>query len=201
MANSEEVSVTVLRMNDALKIHIKLPLSASLGDLKDEIAKKGPSPEYQRIFHFGRELKTSGRSLSALGFGKFGSYLIHLFSTQPSTIDLSEKLCTNAKGASSDGSGNDHETNGERKQRRAKRSRAAAATRQQETQRLSGNSVVELMSTTSSSSYAYPAARQQQRQDAVIEIVDVEEINDDDVVVLDAPNTNANKRRHHIDLS
>jgi len=62
-----------------------------LNDLKAVIAKSslGPlDPSYQRLFHLGRELKSSGRSLSKLGVGRFHNYCVHLHSTQPETCDL-----------------------------------------------------------------------------------------------------------------
>mmetsp|Transcript_35494 Transcript_35494/g.77738 ORF Transcript_35494/g.77738 Transcript_35494/m.77738 type:complete len:237 (+) Transcript_35494:245-955(+) len=43
-----------------------------------------------RLFHLGRELKSSGRSLSALGIGKFENYLIHLQCRIPKTMETVE---------------------------------------------------------------------------------------------------------------
>lgn len=62
-----------------------------MNDLKKAIQKSslGPvDPSYQRLFHLGRELKSGGRSLFALGVGKFHNYCLHLHSTQPETLDL-----------------------------------------------------------------------------------------------------------------
>jgi hypothetical protein len=59
------------------------PLSA----LKTVIAassKLGKIPtQHQRVFHLGREFKTSGRSLENLGVGRFGVNVVHVFSTVP----------------------------------------------------------------------------------------------------------------------
>merc|ERR1719297_20303 len=90
----EDITVTVLRTHDASKCSITIPLSATLNTLKDKISKSSLGPigrEYQRIFHLGREFKSGRRSLSALGFGKFGIFVIHLHSTAPPTIDLAEE--------------------------------------------------------------------------------------------------------------
>lgn len=49
----------------------------------------GPlSPNYQRLFCLGREIKKGGKSLSNLGVGKFHNYCLHLVSSQPETYDL-----------------------------------------------------------------------------------------------------------------
>lgn len=49
----------------------------------------GPlSPNYQRLFCLGREIKKGGKSLSNLGVGKFHNYCLHLVSSQPETCDL-----------------------------------------------------------------------------------------------------------------
>jgi hypothetical protein len=55
-----------------------------LQQLKNEISiQKEIEPKFQRLFHFGRELINSRRSLSTLGIGKFNSYVLHLHSSQP----------------------------------------------------------------------------------------------------------------------
>ncbi|MCP4748816.1 MAG: hypothetical protein GY874_22195, partial [Desulfobacteraceae bacterium] len=52
-----------------------MPLSSTLSTLKQSINSDpnlGPiSPSQQRLFHLGRELKSSNRSLEALGIGRF----------------------------------------------------------------------------------------------------------------------------------
>jgi hypothetical protein len=60
-----------------------ISLSSKLGELKDELGSEdffGPlSPNHQRLFYLGRELKTKGRSLSQLGLGRFKSNrILHL---------------------------------------------------------------------------------------------------------------------------
>ena len=73
-----------------------MTMSSTLSNLKETISHT-PSiceefpiqPKYQRLFHLGRELKSSKRSLKALGFGRHGTYLVHLHSTQPKTLELS----------------------------------------------------------------------------------------------------------------
>ena len=104
MSDQETAAIIVLRTSDAKKAEvswkdrfsrvellltdswiffptqIEMNMSKSLNDLKDSIAKStafGPLPrDKQRIFHLGRELKTGGRSLSALGLGRFRFFRI-----------------------------------------------------------------------------------------------------------------------------
>lgn len=82
MSDQETASITVLRTCDAKKAEFEMSMSASLNDLKDTINESdafGPLPrDSQRIFHLGRELKTGGRSLSALGMGRFRVFMVHL---------------------------------------------------------------------------------------------------------------------------
>jgi len=78
---------------------IKIGLFETLNALKDKISNcstittstGGGSilPDHQRLFHLGRELKTGKRSLSKLGIGKHDVFLVHLFSNQPATLELS----------------------------------------------------------------------------------------------------------------
>lgn len=82
----------VLRTSDASRIEIKLSLSETLNALKDSISQTNLGPiqrGHQRLFHLGRELKTGGRTLRALGFGKHNNFLVHLHSTKPTTLVLS----------------------------------------------------------------------------------------------------------------
>ena len=47
-------------------------------------SKLGRIPtNHQRLFHLGRELKTSGRTLEALGISRFGVTVVHVQSTLP----------------------------------------------------------------------------------------------------------------------
>ena len=47
-------------------------------------SKLGRIPtNHQRLFHLGRELKTSGRTLEALGIRRFGVTVVHVQSTLP----------------------------------------------------------------------------------------------------------------------
>jgi hypothetical protein len=70
-------------------------MSISLNDLKDKINGSddfGPlSRDDQRIFHLGRELKTGGRSLSALGVGRFKCFTVHLLAKSGSSNKKSKK--------------------------------------------------------------------------------------------------------------
>jgi hypothetical protein len=70
-------------------------MSISLNDLKDKINGSvafGPlSRNDQRIFHLGRELKTGGRSLSALGVGRFKCFTVHLLAKGGSNSKNSKK--------------------------------------------------------------------------------------------------------------
>lgn len=92
MADRECVTVTVVRTSDAFKREINVSMTDTLDVLKDKISRSDLGPidrEHQRIFHLGRELKSGRRSLGAIGFGKYGIYLVHLHSTQPKTLELS----------------------------------------------------------------------------------------------------------------
>lgn len=85
------ISVTVLR-TDASRAEITLPISSTLNNLKDEISRSSLGPierEHQRLFHLGRELKSGGRSLEALGIKKYNIFLVHLHSTKPKALELS----------------------------------------------------------------------------------------------------------------
>lgn len=69
---------------------ISTPLQISLQDFKEKINKSplGPClPKYQRLFHLGRELKSSKRSLEILKVGRFKNFILHLHSTQPTTLE------------------------------------------------------------------------------------------------------------------
>lgn len=69
-----------------------MDLSKTLNELKDKISesKLGPiEKNHQRLFHLGRELKSGGRSLSALGIGRYHNFTLHLHSTQPTPYELS----------------------------------------------------------------------------------------------------------------
>ena len=72
------------------KIHISL--KCTLEELKQDISSKTSiEPKYQRLFHLGREIKNSRRSLHALGLGRFNSFVLHLHSSQPKNHTLSNK--------------------------------------------------------------------------------------------------------------
>eukprot|EP00568_Trieres_chinensis_P001472 CAMPEP_0183296216 /NCGR_PEP_ID=MMETSP0160_2-20130417/3872_1 /TAXON_ID=2839 ORGANISM="Odontella Sinensis, Strain Grunow 1884" /NCGR_SAMPLE_ID=MMETSP0160_2 /ASSEMBLY_ACC=CAM_ASM_000250 /LENGTH=158 /DNA_ID=CAMNT_0025457809 /DNA_START=251 /DNA_END=727 /DNA_ORIENTATION=+ len=89
---ADTATIIVLRSSDASRTEIKLPLSASLNQLKDSISRTKLGPierKHQRLFHLGREMKSGGRSLEALGFGKHDNFLVHLHSTKPKTLELS----------------------------------------------------------------------------------------------------------------
>lgn len=87
------VEITVLRTSDGSKHQIKIALCEPLNALKDKISNCPTIttilPDHQRLFHLGRELKTGKRSLSKLGIGKHDVFLVHLFSNQPATLELS----------------------------------------------------------------------------------------------------------------
>lgn len=93
------VEITILRTSDGTKHQVDIGLHEKLDALKDKISKcpsltSSPGgysirPSHQRVFHLGRELKTRNRSLSTLGIGKHNVFLVHLFSSQPATLELS----------------------------------------------------------------------------------------------------------------
>lgn len=93
------VTVKILLCRDGSKHDIQISQEATLSDLK-AIIRTAPSitkrfhgqavqPKYQRLFYFGRELKTPKRSLSALGLvSRRLPLLIHLHSTQPKVVNI-----------------------------------------------------------------------------------------------------------------
>uniref|UniRef100_A0A7S1CYT4 Ubiquitin-like domain-containing protein n=1 Tax=Cyclophora tenuis TaxID=216820 RepID=A0A7S1CYT4_CYCTE len=88
---TEEVELTILRTSDASKAQVAISTQKTLNDLKAGISRStlGPiDPTYQRLFHLGRELKSGGRSLSKLGLGRLGNFVVHLHSTQPEAVEL-----------------------------------------------------------------------------------------------------------------
>lgn len=62
-------------------------LRQSLNEIKTMISKQselGNIPQrHQRIFFLGREMKTGGRSLEALGVGRFGILTMHVHNRKP----------------------------------------------------------------------------------------------------------------------
>jgi hypothetical protein len=59
--------------------------------LKDQVSQSELGPierNHQRLFHLGRELKSGGRSISALGIGRFHNFTLHLHSTKPASYQL-----------------------------------------------------------------------------------------------------------------
>jgi len=87
-----------------------MDLSSSLNDLKDKISESddfGPLPRgSQRIFHLGRELKTGGRSLAALGVGRFKVFTVHLFSKEGRASSVEESGKRRKKGKDKDNNNN-----------------------------------------------------------------------------------------------
>mmetsp|Transcript_19311 Transcript_19311/g.28592 ORF Transcript_19311/g.28592 Transcript_19311/m.28592 type:complete len:186 (-) Transcript_19311:121-678(-) len=81
--NNDVMEVSIIRSSDGCKSTFSMPLSSStLTTLKEKInsdPKLGPiKPTQQRLFHLGRELKSSNRSLEALGIGRFHVFTVHL---------------------------------------------------------------------------------------------------------------------------
>jgi hypothetical protein len=57
--------------------------TTTLADLKNVISQDNSN---QRIFHLGRELKSSGRTLEKLGIGRFRNMILHLHLAPPKVI-------------------------------------------------------------------------------------------------------------------
>mmetsp|Transcript_24197 Transcript_24197/g.36931 ORF Transcript_24197/g.36931 Transcript_24197/m.36931 type:complete len:184 (+) Transcript_24197:127-678(+) len=81
--NNDVMEVSIIRSSDGCKRKFSMPLSSStLTTLKEKInsdPKLGPiKPTQQRLFHLGRELKSSNRSLEALGIGRLHVFTVHL---------------------------------------------------------------------------------------------------------------------------
>lgn len=190
------VPITILRTNDAKKYVISMSLGRSLGDLKDEIARSnfGPTAANQRIFHLGRELKTSGRSLSALGFGRHAGVnpVVHMFS-RPTTKHLTD----DGKGASlktkepkrklkavsvTQAGRADNEPNGQ-----TQRHRRPRRTLKSEEVCINDDRNCSIVHETSTISRhrILEQAGQHQPKDCIIEILDDDDGNDSDVAVLE----------------
>lgn len=93
-------TITIILSNDGSKYQIKnMKMTATLNDLKQRITKDKSltrnwgapvDPQSQRLFYFGRELKSGNRSLEAL-MGSFHSVfpkIMHLHSRQPKVKNI-----------------------------------------------------------------------------------------------------------------
>jgi hypothetical protein len=78
-------SLTIVSFLSLNGLQISISLKRTLKDLKVAISQSGElgniPVERMRLFHFGRELKTSGRSLEALGVGREGFTVLHVHAT------------------------------------------------------------------------------------------------------------------------
>ena len=82
-SNDDVADISIIRSSDGSKQIFSLPLSTTtLTTLKETINSDptlGPiGPSNQRLFHLGRELKSSNRSLETLGIGRFNVFTVHL---------------------------------------------------------------------------------------------------------------------------
>lgn len=86
---TDNKTVKILFCSDGSDLKIDISLQATLEDLKHQISKlKSIEPKFQRVFHLGREIKNSRRSLHALGIGRYGAFVVHLHSSKPKVIEL-----------------------------------------------------------------------------------------------------------------
>jgi len=73
-SDENDITLTIIRTSDAKRMEIVLPLSTKLGELKEDLGMDelfGPiSPDHQRLFFLGRELKSKNRSLQKLGLDR-----------------------------------------------------------------------------------------------------------------------------------
>ena len=69
------------------EVQVQISLRESLGALKTIISCNKDlnriPVQHQRLFYLGREMKTAGRSLEALGVGRFGVHIIHVHNKRP----------------------------------------------------------------------------------------------------------------------
>eukprot|EP00545_Synedropsis_sp_CCMP1620_P012741 CAMPEP_0119009734 /NCGR_PEP_ID=MMETSP1176-20130426/4570_1 /TAXON_ID=265551 /ORGANISM="Synedropsis recta cf, Strain CCMP1620" /LENGTH=156 /DNA_ID=CAMNT_0006962303 /DNA_START=317 /DNA_END=787 /DNA_ORIENTATION=- len=115
---AEQHLLTVLRSCDAEKIQLEVCLATTtLADLKNSIShaflqhhppktqkdavNENTVHQNQRIFHLGRELKSSGRSLEKLGIGRFRNNMVlhlHLAAPKQSTaaVKKQQQLLSNS---------------------------------------------------------------------------------------------------------
>ncbi|GMH98388.1 hypothetical protein TrVE_jg12544 [Triparma verrucosa] len=94
--------VKILMCSDASSHSIDVLLTTPLTSLKTSITSlTSIPPTSQRLFYLGRELKTGGRTLEALGVGNFGVWVIHcLVKKAPSSSPPLKKKLVKKKVAS-----------------------------------------------------------------------------------------------------
>ncbi|CAJ1903756.1 unnamed protein product [Cylindrotheca closterium] len=96
-----DITLTIIRTADAKKLEVVLPLSTTLGELKEDLGGAdlfGPLPEdHQRLFFLGRELKSNHRSLQKLGLDRFPkNRVLHLHAKQQGAASTTTTSSTSA---------------------------------------------------------------------------------------------------------
>jgi len=95
-SDENDITLTIIRTSDAKRMEIVLPLSTKLGELKEDLGTDelfGPiSPDHQRLFFLGRELKSKNRSLQKLGLDRYPkNRVLHLHVKKPTATTTSSK--------------------------------------------------------------------------------------------------------------
>jgi hypothetical protein len=107
---------------------LKMPMSAKLLELKEAISNTDTlsycPTKHQRLFFFGREFKTGGRTLSSLGLDRFKPhYVLQMHSSQPNVISLPDGEDKNPNSRKRRKKGTEHTTTTGIRVRRPKRER------------------------------------------------------------------------------
>mmetsp|Transcript_7928 Transcript_7928/g.13397 ORF Transcript_7928/g.13397 Transcript_7928/m.13397 type:complete len:185 (-) Transcript_7928:164-718(-) len=175
--NNDVMEVSIIRSSDGCKRKFSMPLSRStLTTLKEKInsdPKLGPiKPTQQRLFHLGRELKSSNRSLEALGIGRFHVFTVHLHAgLETECLELLES-----------------EDEDELLHNTASSAAAAAA---EAVQRSSRNR------TTTTTTYGSNRRKHNPKNDTneVVDLLDSDSDDDDVVEIIEPTSSGGNKRR------
>lgn len=92
----DAVELTVIQSGSGRKQKFSIPLSTTLKDFKGLLETNqtlGCVPvANQRIFFLGRELKTSGKTLSSLGVGSLGIKVLHVHSNTSNAAGRTEEI-------------------------------------------------------------------------------------------------------------
>ena len=199
-SNDDVADISIIRSSDGSKQTFSLPLSkTTLTTLKETINSDptlGPiGPSNQRLFHLGRELKSSNRSLETLGIGRFNVFTVHLHTgTVTKTKQCLELL-----------ESDDEEGEGVGEQR--KQAAASSANNNDDDDEVHVVDMTTTTATTTSRSNRNRTTaatttnnrrkhnKNNDNNNEVVDLLDDSDSDDDDVVEIIEPSTSNNKRR------
>lgn len=175
-----------------------IPSSSTLATLKTKINSDpnlGPIPHtQQRLFHLGRELKSSNRSLEALGIGKFNVFTIHLHAIVSGTTQVAapSNQCVELLESDDDDEGVDGRVKG-----RNNNAAGSADVDVLDMTTTAATAAVERSNNRNRPTSNHRKHNQQQQQNdnkAVVDLLDSD--SDDDVVeIIESSTSGGNKRR------